>query len=182
MRLAELLRSKETAIVGRWLEEALATYPERAAAVFGRQTDPFGNPVGHSLRVGTRAIFDAVVDGADDVDVREALAHIIRIRAVQELSAARAAGFVFGLRRAIRAELADAFSDPRRATEWAELDDHIDRLALAAFDIYVDCRERVYQLRVNEVKRQVSWVVDRMNRRDAGAPESSIEAEAGVGR
>lgn len=181
MRLAQLLRSKEAAIVGRWLEEVLATYPERAAEAFGRQTDPFANPVGHSLRVGTQAIFDAVVDGADDAEARSALTDIIRIRAVQELPAARAAGFVFGLRRAIRAELPEAVSDPQWSAEWAQLDNHIDRVALAAFDIYVDCRERVFQLRVDEVKRRVSWVVDKMNQRGEGMPSFTTAGDTGTG-
>jgi hypothetical protein len=168
VRLAELLRSKEEAIVARWLEEALATYPEQAAEAFKRQTDPFANPVGHGLRVGTRAIFNAIADGADDDELRCALAEIVRVRAVQELPAARAVGFVFGLRRAIEAELGAALSDPRWAAEWLHLDEHIDRVALAAFDIYVESRERVCQLRVNEVKRRVSWVVEKMNQRGAG--------------
>ena len=33
------------------------------------------------------------------------------------------------------------------------LDSRIDALALRAFDVYMGCREQVYELRVNEVKR-----------------------------
>jgi hypothetical protein len=33
----------------------------------------------------------------------------------------------------------------------AELDNRIDQVALMAFDFYMDCRERLHQIRVNEV-------------------------------
>ena len=38
------------------------------------------------------------------------------------------------------------------------------QIALAAFDIYTRCREQVCQLRVNEVKRRVSWAMERQSR------------------
>ena len=58
-----------------------------------------------------------------------------------------------------------ALGDARLLAELTELERQIDRVALAAFDVFVQCREQVYELRVNEVKRRVSWVVNRMNGR-----------------
>jgi len=161
------LRKNKDAVVRRWLDDALATYPDRSAVAFTRQKDPFANPVGHSLRVGTRGIFEALLDGTDDEKIRRCLHEIIRIRAVQELSASVAVGFVFQLKEAIRTELPKAAGDPRFSAELAALEARIDRIALTAFDVFVQCREQLCELRVNEVKRSVGWIADKINKRSA---------------
>lgn len=166
MTLREHLAKNRDAIVKRWLADVLATYPGDSAAVFERQKDPFANPVGHSLRVGTQGIFEALLEDMDAEKIRHHLDEIIRIRAVQQFSASQAVSFVFGLKQAIRAELGKEVSDAQYSSELAEIDGRIDRIALAAFDIFVQCREQVYELRVNEVKRRVSWIVEKLNERE----------------
>jgi len=180
MRLRQLLREHQRDILERWFEDTLATYPEKAAAAFRRQKDPFANPVGHSLRVGTRGVFEILIEGWDETEIRESLLEIIRIRAVQEISPAGAVGFVFGLKQAIRAELGEAVDNAPLSSELAEIEDQIDRIALCAFDLYVECRENVYKLRIDEVKRQVSWVVDKMNERDPDPTQPPLDSGGGV--
>ncbi|OHB72521.1 MAG: hypothetical protein A2V70_00955 [Planctomycetes bacterium RBG_13_63_9] len=183
MTLGELLPEHQDAIVQRWLDDVLATYSENAFAVFKRQKDPFTNPVGHNLRVATRAIFEALLravdggmdgsDGGMDTEgIRPSLDEVMKIRAVQEFSASEAVGFVFRLKEAVRAELADVAGDPRLGSELVKLERRIDRIALAAFDVFVECRERMCELRINEAKRRVPWVVAKINQRD-GDPEAA---------
>ena len=174
MTLVELLLKNQDAVVGRWFELALATYGGDAPATFKRQKDPFANPIGHSLRVGTRKIFEALLGGMDpgempsgemDIEkIRQELHDIVKIRAVGQFSASEAVGFVFHLKEAVRAELAEALEDPRFRRELAKLESRIDQIALVAFDLFVQCREQVYELRVNEVKRKTSWIMDKMGR------------------
>jgi hypothetical protein len=164
MKLADLLRDHRDAIVERWFDDALSMYPAQAVAAFTRRKDPFANPVGHSLRAGTAGIFEALLEGADTSVIRRHLDEIIRIRAVQQLTASQAVGFVFLLKDAIRAELAPVDGDPELCPELLEIDRRIDEIALAAFDVYTRCREQVCQLRVNEMKRRVSWVMERQSR------------------
>jgi hypothetical protein len=165
MTLASLLQQSQEAIVRRWCAEALATYAEAAAAALQREQDPFANPVGHSLRTGTRAIFEGLCAGQGPDVLRASLEPIIKIRAVQEFSASRAVAFIFGLKDAIRAELRDAVAEPRVSSELAEFERRIDGVALAAFDLFVQCRQQISELRINEVKRNVSWIVEQLNRR-----------------
>ncbi len=176
MELRERLQSKKEAIIRRWLHDALATYPDEGAAAFGCEKDPFANPVGHSLRVGTRGIFEALLEGTDADETHQYLHEIIRIRAVQQFSPSQSLAFVFGLKKAIRAELGGAATDGRFAPELAEIDERIDRIALAAFDIFVQCREQVYELRVNEAKRRVSWIVEKMNERELDSEFAQIDS------
>lgn len=177
MTFEELLLQNKEAIIQRWLEVALSIYPAEASAAFARQKDPFANPVGHSLRVGTRRIFEALLDGADSAEVHQHLQDIIRIRAVQEFPASQTLGFIFQLKEAIRVEVGRPAQDTRWAAELGRLDGQIDRIALAAFDIFVECRERVCELRVNEIKRQVSWIVGKMNAGGSDPESAQIDRD-----
>lgn len=189
MTFGEMLREHQAAIVQRWIERVLATYPEDTSAAFMRQKDPFANPVGHSVRMGTGGIFELLLDGVDaggvDVEkVRPHLTEIIKIRSIQQFSASQAVCFVFDLKEIIRAELGKAVVDPRHASAWADVETQIDRIALEAFDIFAQCRQQVCDLRVNEVKRRVSWVMEKLNGRDlAAAPDlqgSSVGESKGM--
>lgn len=177
MTLGERLRQNRDAIIQRWLEGILATYPPDSSALFRDQKDSFANPVGRSLRVGTHGVFDALFQTADAETVREYLHEIIKIRAVQQLSASQAVSFVFQLKEAIRAELGESIGDPRVSAELVELEGKIDRVALTAFDVFVQCREQICELRVNEAKRRVSWVVDKLNKKGVELEATRINPE-----
>ncbi len=165
MTLGELLRTKRDAIIQRWLDDVLASYSDDAAVLFKRQKDPFANPVGHSLRVGTQGIFEVILEGRDDEKTDQHLREMIKIRAVQQFSATQAVGFVFLLKGAVRTELGKAAADPKVASELVKFEAEVDRIALAGFEIYVECREQLSDLRVNEVKRRVSWILKKMDQR-----------------
>jgi hypothetical protein len=162
MTLHELLQKNSDAIVRRWLDAALSTYSQDASVAFARQKDPFANPVGHCLRVGTQGIFAALLEGADAERIVENLREIVRIRAVQEFSPSDAIGFLFRLKDIVRTELGSAARDAKVAAELTKFDGQVDRVALAAFDLFVECRQQVCELRINEVKRRVAWVMEKM--------------------
>ena len=173
MTLRQLLLEKREAIARRWLDAVLATYPGDSAAVFGRERDPFANPVGHSLRAGTERILDVLFDGEDLGKIREPLHEIMKIRAVQQFEPSQAVAFVFRLKEVVREELKEEAADPQFSRKLEELNGAIDRVGLAAFDIYVGCREQVYELRLNEV----SWVVGKVNQQEPDQDLVQIEAK-----
>jgi 1,2-phenylacetyl-CoA epoxidase PaaB subunit len=170
--IGDLLRERADTIVERWAEEVLSSYPSDAAALFQKQQDPFSNPIGHSVREGTRGVFQAILDGMEPGDLRSQLDRIVRVRAVQDFSPSQALAFVFSLKWIVREVIPELDADPRNHRGVAELDARIDRVALTAFDVYTERREEVSRLRVNEVKRQVAWVFEKMNQRDAAASGS----------
>jgi len=168
---SERLRQKSASIAERWLTAALAAYPADSAAAFRRQRDPFANPVGHALRTGTRAAVDALLEGRTSEEICSHLDDVLKMRAVQELQPSQAIGFVFSLKEAVRGELRSdgstlecGDSSPPLASELAELDRCIDRVALAAFDLYTRYRGQICELRINEVKRNVAEIARRMGR------------------
>ena len=163
-KLGELLQERRNAIAQRWVECALEAYSEEASKLFEAQKDPFANPVGATLRTGTAGILETLLDGSSQEELRQHLAEIIKVRAVQQFPASEAVGFVIRLKDVARAEIGKAAGDAELMSEWAELDRQIDEIALVAFDVFVECREQVCELRVNEVKRQVPWVMERQSR------------------
>jgi hypothetical protein len=164
--LRELLAGRRDAVLGRWVERVVATYPEGARRLFLGQKDPFANPVGRAVRDGTAGVFDALLSGGGEEAYRAALGDLVAIRAVQQFRPSGAVGFVFGLKEAVRDELAGELGDPGVAREMPALEAEVDAAALAAVDLYVEARERVAELRIDEAKRRVEWVVDRLGRRE----------------
>jgi hypothetical protein len=174
MTLKDLLQEKKSAIAERWLEDTLATY-NRDTAIFLRQNkDPFANPVGHALRKGIRAIFESLLEDKESDTIRDHLKEIIKIRAIQEFSPSQALLFVFLLKKSIRTELGQTASNDGLAAELISFETEIDRVALLAFDIFMQCREDVYNLRVNEVKRNVSAILGRFNGSDFISPMDPV--------
>jgi hypothetical protein len=162
MSLHELLIEKRSAVCARWLDAVLAEYGEITAARWRKEKDRFANPIGHALSDGLPELFDAVASGRGPGErALSALEDIVRIRSVQDLSPSRAVGFVYHLRGAVRQELGDALSGGAHAAQLTELDRGIERLALVAFDAYVALRERMYQLRQEELRRSVATILRR---------------------
>ena len=176
MTLRETLEGKKEQIVAKWLDVALSLYARDASAAFARQKDRFANPVGHSLRQGTSAIFEALLDGSDAEKIRQHLVEIVRIRAVQQFAASAALDFIFRLKDIIREEVPEVLAG-ETSTEYAKFERSVDEVALMAFDVYVECREKVFEIRSNELRRSVSWIVDKLNNRENGPESIGAERE-----
>lgn len=149
MGLIEALAEKREAILERWFLAVLATYPEETARFLASGADPFANPVGHTVREGLGRLYDRFATGVPASELSAAIDGIVRIRAVQEFAPSAAVGFVYTLRGILREELADAALDPAGQ---AALENGVDRLALVAFDVYMQCREKIFEIRVREIK------------------------------
>lgn len=174
MTLRDLLLQRTDAIVARWLDKTLASYPPDTVKFFKGEKDQFANPVGQTLAQETEAVFCELRDDMDPDRLCGHLDGIIKIQAIQERTPAQALSFVFLLKDAIREECESELQDSRIHNEWMHFMTRIDQLALFAFDIFTRRREKVYELRVNEVKRSVSGLMRRLNW-DISDPEADRE-------
>jgi len=154
MKLADLLTQKRSPIVKKWCDLILQTYPEQSQSFLRKQKDQFANPVGRAISEGIESIYDELVGEADANKLSLFLDDIVRVRAIQEFSPSRAVGFVFGLKKIIRDELASEIRQEGFSDEWAAFESQIDSLALLCFDIYTECRQKISDIRVNEVRNQ----------------------------
>ena len=161
--LAAILKNRRSAIVDKWLERLIGTYPESTTRFLSQEKDPFQNPVGHNLKEGLSNLFDGLIQPGEVASLASVLDGIVRIRAVQDFTAGQALVFPFLLKQIIRTEFSADIQ--RYSNELSALEARIDELALLAFDLFVKCREQVYELKVNEIKRR-SFILERAHRKE----------------
>jgi hypothetical protein len=156
-----LLAASRSDILQRWFQLVVDGYPSGVGRFLASETDLFANPVGQTLRRQCEALLCGLLAGSAPGDLTAALDDIVRIRAVQDFSPSQAVGFVFLLKRAVREQAGDA-PGPELARELTELDGRIDGLACQAFDIYMSCREKIYELKANEIRNRTYKLLERL--------------------
>lgn len=149
MSLKAILQDKRQAIKKRWLDLVLADYSPDTSKFLKNKKDQFANPVGHTLTQGLDVLADAIIDERDAAEVDDTLEDVIRIRAVQELPPSVGVGFLQALKRAVELEAGQEL-EPK---DLRDFDRRVDAMALRAFDVYMACRAKIFELRINDLRR-----------------------------
>jgi hypothetical protein len=155
MGFKTLLGKNRSAILKKWFDAAVSTYHLDTSQFLKSQNDRFANPVGITMSEGLNFLFDQLVTEPDTSRMREYLDPMIRIRAIQNFTPSQATSFILSLKNIIRETLKRQLEKNGLEKELLELDTKIDRLLLLAFDIYMECREKIYDLKANEEKNKV---------------------------
>jgi len=161
MKLIQRLAQKKAPIVERWLDLIFETYPADAQRFLRKQKDRFANPVGTTISKEIENLYVELIEGLEPEKVTPRLDRIIRIRAIQDFFPSQAIAFVFLLKKAIRDEMQNEILENQLSQELSTFESRIDDLALLAFDIYMNCREKLYDIRVNETKKQMSRLLQK---------------------
>lgn len=149
----ELLLQRRPAILRRWFHLILEGYPADTRDFLKGKKDQFENPVGHTIYSGIEGIYDGLLSGKNPDDISRFLDNVIRVRAVQQFSASQAVAFIFSLKKVVREEIKGEGAEPGPSVpEVLEFESQIDALAMRAFDIFMGCRERIYEIRVTEIR------------------------------
>jgi hypothetical protein len=168
MKLKTLLQQQKELILERALKQTTSRYPEEASRLIEDGGDRFQNPMGFTLRLGMKVILDGILAESDPAQLHTYLDSIIRIRAVQDFSPSDAVFFLTALKESLRQE-AEVLVGKEEAPggsplkEWLDLEKRMDALFCNGFDIYMECREKVYQIRLEEMRSAYSYV--RYNKR-----------------
>jgi hypothetical protein len=150
MDLAEGFRNHREKIVNKWVEYTLSTYV--SSGFFIKEHDKFANPVGGNIRQALGHLFLLLSKGADAKEFVPHLELIMSIRSVQQFSPSQAVSPLNAVKHITREIFA---ADKERTHLVAELYDFefaVDLAMLTAFDIYMQYRERLYQVRIDEIK------------------------------
>jgi hypothetical protein len=147
-----LVVRKEVLLAG-WLTRTLETYPAASRDFLTGEKDSFRNPVGHTLREKLASLLEGLLGAQEVTDLVPILEPVVRLRAVQDFTPAEAISFLFLLKDLAREEMARLGVSASAETE--RLEARIDRLALAAFDLYMKCRDEIRTIQVNEAKRSL---------------------------
>ena len=159
--LEKLLEKNKAAITKKWFHLAAQTYAIDTAEFLKSKSDPFANPVGSTMLTGLDGILDQLIHTMDHRTLNLHLDSIIRIRAIQDFTPSQATAFIFALKKMLREYLAKELRDSRLATEFIEFESKIDQICLMAFDIYMQCREKVFQISANETRNRTFRAFER---------------------
>lgn len=153
MTFESVLAERKAELSEKWATLVLQTYPKETQKVWGRQKDQFQNPVGAAIIKATRDLFDQILDWQEPEKLAEGLDTLIRIRSVQDFSPSQAISFVFLLKKLLRDEFFQSMKADGTLEDLLRFEAKVDNLAMMAFDVYSKSREKVFRLRVDEVKR-----------------------------
>ena len=159
--LLKIIEQKKAAIVKNWFDLTAQTYAPDTAKFIKSKTDPFANPVGGSMHSGLKVLLDQLIHDMDPQIINKYLDPIIRIRAVQDFTPAQATVFILYLKKALRANLANELRDFRNTDELFVFESKIDQLCLMAFDIYMQCKEKIYRISANETRNRTFRAFER---------------------
>lgn len=166
MTIQDLLKKNKTAILERWFDLILETYPPDTATLMRKDRDPFTNPVGSTISREIDVLFEKLCEDVQDERYKSSLDSILKIRSVQDFSPSRAVGFIFLLKKAIEEILKNEILKESVMEEWLKFQSRIDALALRAFDLYMECREKICEIRINQAKaeREMAFrMIERMS-------------------
>jgi hypothetical protein len=150
MDLAEGFRNHREKIVNKWVEYTLSTYT--SSGFFVKEHDKFANPVGGNIREALGTLFQLLSKGADSKEFTPSLEQIMSIRSVQEFTPSQAIAPLNAVKHITREVFAADKERKHLVDELYDFEFAVDLALLAAFDIYMQYRERLYQVRINEIK------------------------------
>jgi hypothetical protein len=150
--LREILNKKKSLIVHNWTELIFNSYPAEAVNFLSSKKNQFSNPIGYTVTTNAEKIFDELINDCDFERIKLLLDDIIKIRAVQNFPPSQAVYFLLDLKKAIRDECKTELLDKSVSDELSNFELLIDKLLIIGFELYMEAREKVFKIRVNEIK------------------------------
>ncbi|WP_457553022.1 RsbRD N-terminal domain-containing protein [Desulfobacula sp.] len=153
MDLKQILEKNKKLFIKQWFQATIATYPAQSARILGKDSNRFDNPVGAVTHETIEDVFHLILKDFNQETLEKALDPIIRIRAVQSFSASEAVSFVFALK-----QIGENILDAKIIREFDAL---VDKIALAAFNKLMKCKEEIFLLKATESKRRIHRAFER---------------------
>ena len=152
MSLIDLLTENKADIVEKWIDHVLNCYPADTARIFKRQRDKFANPVGYHVTNTLTQVYKALIGDEELSELQEVLEDLVKILAIQTAKPSDAASFIYMLKYVAAEECRKKGIDNFKLNDWLAFEAKVDAVAYAVFDLYMASRERLYQVRINELK------------------------------
>ena len=153
MKLKQVLEKNKESFIKKWFQATIDTYPLQTAKVLGKDSNRFDNPVGAITHETIEDVFTLILEDFNQEMLEKTLDPVIRIRAVQAFSASQAVSFVFALK-----QIGEDIIDGNLIREFDKL---VDKIALAAFNRFMKCREEIFLLKATESKRRIHRAFER---------------------
>lgn len=154
MDLNQQIMGKRKKILRLWYQEVLECFPKQSRVLIASNADRFSNPIGFTLGEGIEEIFSFLVGEKSLPEIDSALGRLIKLKAIQEVRDTNQLAFLFSLKRIVRENCgaySKGFSEIR---ELLEIESRLDQIVQKAYEIYVQSREKILELQVNEIKNK----------------------------
>jgi hypothetical protein len=161
------VEKNKSVIAKKWFEMAIQAYEPDTAEFLKSQKDQFANPVGNNTFKGLQGLLDQLLEDLNPEKVVIHLDPIIRIRAAQAFTPSQATAFVLSLKTVLKEKLGKQLRDEQMMVGYLEFEAKIDRLCLMAFDNYMECKEKIYQISANETRNRTFKAFERAGLIDA---------------
>jgi len=148
--LDEALRNYRQKIVNKWVDYTLSTY--EASSFFKKERDKFANPVGANTREALDRLFVLLAKNVDSKEYVAPLEQIMNIRSIQEFTASQAVAPLHAVKHITRDVLSKDKETRELIADLYDFEFAVDLMVLAAFDLYMQNRERLYKVRIAEIK------------------------------
>lgn len=159
-----MLPQEKATILKHWFDLVVETYPPETARFLRKESNQFANPVGHTIHHGMEGLLEEFLHEMNPEKMSSLLDRIIRIRAVQNFLPSQAIAFILQLKKVVREVFGREIQENRVSPDDLQsFDSKVDALSLLAFDVYMGCRENLYEVRINEVKNRTSRLLQRAN-------------------
>ncbi len=153
-KLKSLLERKKGSIVEKWRKVIHSSYPPETAQFLKSQKDRFHNPIGSSIEESIWPLFDEIIGDSDPVKTKKLLDTLVRIRAVQDFTPASAVRIIFALKEIIRGEILNEVESEGLYKAYLDFESEIDRFGLLSFDVFMECREKVWEIKRNDLLKR----------------------------
>ena len=162
MAIEQRLLQNKKRIGRQWFDMLAGTYPLETVRLLKKETNQFANPVGHAFLVAIDEIVDEFLGQNSAEAMGPLLDKVIRIRAIQDFSPSSSLAFIFGLKTiAVEVLEKDLAAGAVSREELRDFDRKVDALAMSAFDVYMCCRENLFEVRMTEVKNRTHRLLKR---------------------
>ncbi len=161
MNLQEILRADKSRLLNSWKNRILEAYPSESVNFFDRQKNRFSNPVGVGIAESIERIFDFLSGAAGKEEADSAVENITRIRSVQDFKPSEATDFLFLLKRIIKDHISDRLNNVLILEQFFDLQYQIDSLCMQCFNHYDSCKEQLYKVQAEQVKRYYFRLLER---------------------
>lgn len=150
--LNKIICKKKAEITNKWTNLIFETYSSETSKFLNVERNQFGNPVGFITSEAVNQLFDALMNEINPGIVKPLLVDLIKIRAVQDFTPSQAVGFIILIKVVVRNEIKNDLKEKNLYDELLKFESKVDKAALIAFDLYQECREKVYRIHLNEIK------------------------------
>ncbi len=168
MELVDWLSQKKQDIVREWIRVTMEAYPVEALNVLKRSDNQFANPLSHIISTNIALLFDDLLLGVDPERTTPILTELVKVRAVQDFKPSEALQFIIDLKKilfSMKDETVEG-GESMPLEQLRKMEEEIDTLAMLGFDIYMKCREKLYEIRANEIRNQTHMLIRRVNEMD----------------